>query len=332
MLRVQHDPQLAAQQLQAMQVANKSGQLVFSSSRHLAQGMYLLDAYLGPLLGALTPSAWAIASHRQRGTIIYTYGQPLAGTRGDAAELLHILPVQGDPNPFQVPELSADASSAAVDWWIGRLNALLGVMTDPAVFTNRNGDYDPMKHLQSRMTVEQLFRRVTSIQAAYRDVNARRVLLFTVLDTLERLTGGSINDLCSLRLVRKKLDELRANIPAGAAEVLLPAAERAVVALKQVQDGFFLGHQPGGTRVDLTHQDGTVEVLDAGVAAADYIKVLRDATHGHGADKAGRMEHTNLLLTHHDGSVPPDLSLLGYLHLIYIMTKIDNLKGRLSRS
>lgn len=159
LLRCEHDPTLRSGQLQEMQATNAAGKTFFDSSRGLANGMFLLDAYLGPLLAALTPSIWAFSADQWPGVIIYTLGQPLAGTRGDASELLHLLPLQGDPHPFTVPTLSANASSAATDWWASRLNDLFGVLTDPAVFADQNGDYRPIKHLQGQMTVEQLFRR-----------------------------------------------------------------------------------------------------------------------------------------------------------------------------
>jgi hypothetical protein len=332
LLRYKHDANLRSGQLQEVLAANAAGELVFASSRGLADGIFLLDAYLGPLLAALTPSIWAFSADQRPGVIIYTLGQPLAGTRGDAAELLHLLPMQGDPHPFAVPTLSANASTAAIDWWASRLNDLFGVLTDPAVFTDQNGDYRPIKHLHSRMTVEQLFRRVNSIQIARRDINARRVLLFTVLDTLKRLTGRDLPVHCSLPFAQKTLDTLRANMPTDAAEVLLPAADRAVTALKQVQDGFFMGHQPGSGQVVLTHADNHVKQLDAADAAADYIQVLRDATHGHGTNRAARVDRTDALLAQHNGCIPHDLALLGYLYLLDVLANPEYLRSVLYRN
>jgi hypothetical protein len=329
LLRIQHDPPLRAGRLAGLHATHAAGQLSFASSQDLTDGIFLLDAYLGPLLAALTPSIWAFSAHRQLGVIIYTLGQPLAGTEGDAAELLHVLPLQGDPTSFAVPTLSPGAGNAAIRWWTTRLNDLFGVLTDLAVFTDRNGDYHPIKHLHSRMTVEQLFRRVNSIQIARRDSNARRVLLFTVLDTLERLTGRPIEDLCLLRNVRKRLDTLRTDIPTEATEILLPVAERAVTALTELQDGFFMGHQPGGTLVHLTHRDDHVERVDAGVAAARYIKVLRNATHGHGAKHDNQVDQTNVLLAHHTGAIPADLALLGYLYLLDLLANPEQLRVKL---
>ena len=91
---------------------------------------------------------------------------------------------------LKIPSLSLNASSNASSWWVGRLNDIFSVLADPAIFTDRRGIYVPAKHLHALLTVEQLFRRVFSIQANYRDSNARRTLLFTVPDTLERLTSG----------------------------------------------------------------------------------------------------------------------------------------------
>lgn len=122
---------------------------------------------------------------------------------------------------------------------------------------------------------------------------------------------------------------MRAGILAEAAEILLPAAERAVTALREAQDGFFMGHQPGGTLVALTYADDHVEQLDVGIAAARYIKVLRDATHGHGANKQNRVEQTNVLLAHHTGAIPADLALIGYLYLLDLLAHPEQLKLKL---
>jgi hypothetical protein len=207
------------------------------------------------------------------------------------------------------------------------LNDLFGVLADPGVFTDRAGFYNPVKHHEALLTVEQLFARVSSIQTSHRDCHAQRVLLFTVLDTLERLTGRSIDKNCSLPLAQKTLSQMRGQMPASAAEILLPAANRAVVALEEVQSGFFISSSPqaqGDSR--------RIAGLTPANAAARYIKVLRDATHGHGSNRAGNVEQTNTLLAHHDGSIPHDLPLIGYLYLLDLMTRPYDLRSRLYRN
>jgi hypothetical protein len=212
--------------------------------------------------------------------------------------------------------LPAAASTAALNWWAQRLDDMFGVLTDPAVFTDNHANYRPEKHLHALLSVEQLFRRVSSLQAAHRDANARRVLLFTVLDTLNRLTGPDLDELCRLQHAQKTLDDLRGQMSPDAAALLLPGAERAVAALQELQGGFFLHRQTGAGDI---------------VAVARYLKVLRDATHGHGAKLLGKVEQTNALLAHHDGAIPHDLGLLGYLYLLEFLIQPERLRTKLHR-
>jgi hypothetical protein len=61
-----------------------------------------------------------------------------------------------------------------------------------AVFTDAEDTYSPLKHLQAMLTIEQFFRRVHSALAAHNDPQARRALLFTVMDTLPALVGRDL--------------------------------------------------------------------------------------------------------------------------------------------
>jgi hypothetical protein len=319
-LRIAHDARLGRGEIEHLHAANAADDHVFASSQHLYDGIFLLDAYLGPLLGALTPAIWGFSAHRTFGVVVYSLGQPLTGTNGEPAALLEVLPTQSAADASPVPTLTAPASSDALDWWTSRLNAMFAVLTDPAVFTDGSDTYRPEKHLHALLTVEQLFRQVSSIQTCHRDTNARRVLLFTALDTLERLTARDLGKLCSLRIARKTLDDLRGTLPAGAAEVLLPAAERAVRALETLQDGFFLRRQLGTADIELPEAGGGTRRWSPDAAAAEYLKVLRNSTHGYGSNRARRVELTNALLAHHDGAIPHDLGLLGYLYLLDVLT------------
>lgn len=323
LLRVEYDDKLRAGDTAHVRKANESGDMIFSASEKLYDGIYLFDAYLAPLLGALTPGIWAIGAHREFGTIIHSLGRPLAGTTGDAAELLQLLPVQADAEAVEFSTLSESACSMAIEWYATRLNELFGVLSNPAVFSVRSGEYSPPKHLHALLTVEQLFRRVSSIQSTHRDVNARRVLFFSVLDTLERLTGRSIEVHCDPDFAEKVLANLEQNIPPLAAEVLLPAGRRGVAALKRLQDGFYLQRYTGNVEVDVRGPSGVISKMDMKKAVAEYVKMLRNATHGHGTNKPGRIELTNSLLAQHDGDVPHDLGLLGYLYLIDFLMRPD---------
>ncbi|GAA1025653.1 hypothetical protein GCM10009557_00400 [Virgisporangium ochraceum] len=62
-----------------------------------------------------------------------------------------------------------------------------------------------------------------------------------------------------------------------------------------------------------------------------YVKVLRNATHGHGAKHANKIEITNALLAHHNGELPHDLGLVGYLYLLDLLGNPEALAARLYR-
>jgi len=123
---------------------------------------------------------------------------------------------------------------------VGKLNLLFGVLSDLAVFTDSLGLYRPEKHLEAMLTVEQIFRRTTSMQVAHRDSNARRTLLFSVLDSIQRANGWDLETMCTLGHAEKVLSGLEASIPEKAAEILLPMARRSVDSPRAMQDGFFI--------------------------------------------------------------------------------------------
>jgi hypothetical protein len=329
-LRITYDDVLAQGTLDHLTAANAAGDHVFASADGLYDGIVLFDVYTGPLLGALTPAIWGFPVHRALGVLIYSLGQPLAGTPGDATELLHLLPTQGATRATAVPRLPETAAAVAISWWAQRLDEMFAVLTDPAVFTDMRGTYRPEKHLQALLTVEQLFRRVSSTQTVHRDTNARRVLLFTVLDTLWRLTGPEIEELCSLARARNTLQKLRERVPHAAAAVLLPAAEEAVRALEQLQTGFFISRQLGREVVAIPRAHAP-EHLTLDTAAARYVKVLRDATHGHGTRYPNKAEQANALLAQHHGHLPHELGLLGYLYLLEFLLEPARLRTKLYR-
>lgn len=331
LVRLAHDRRLQAGDLTQARIAVNSEDRFFSSSDDLYNGIILFDAYMAPLYGALTPAIWCLHSHRELGPVIYSLGVPLAGTQGEPTELLQLLLSQGPTEPTIFPELSSAACVSAVGWWADRLSDLFAVTTDPATFSSPSGTFDPMANLRALLSIEQLFRRIGSIQYTYRDRAARQVLLFTVLDTLQSVTGRDFNLYCTYSFARKTLDLLRTVIPSDAAELLLSAAERAVAALREVQDGFFLPQQMGVDYVEV-QTSGGARRLNLESATAHYIKMLRDATHGHGTIKSGVAGRIDALLAHHSGRIPHDLPLLGYLYLLELLAKPDLLRRVLGGS
>ncbi len=331
-LRIEHDARLGGGDASHITALNASGENVFASSSVLYDGVMFLDAYIAPLLAAGSPGVWAIHVVRSFGTLIFTLGTFIFGTEGDAAELLQLVTTPGASEAVNFARLSAEASQEALEWWTERLNLLFGVLSDLATFTDGQGAYGPAKHLESLLTIEQIFRRTTSRLVAHGDSNARRALVFTVLDSMEGVRATNLLTMFTFSHASKTLAALEQSIPAGAGQILLPAARRAVEALCAVQDGFFIRRQLGTTTVQLQLGAGQVRSLSVEDAAARYLKVLRDATHGHGSNRASASALTDALLAHHDGGVPHDIGLLGYLYLLDMLTHPDRLRRNLYRS
>lgn len=331
-LRIEQDARLGTGDASHIKrLAADAGQ-AFESSAGLYSGVTLFDVYLGPLLAAGTPGIWAINVVRSFGSLIFDLGTFISGTDGDAAEMLQLISIQGADKVIQFPKLSAGAGHEALTWWVDGLNMLFGVLSDLATFTEATGSYRPAKHLEALLTIEQIFRCTTSMLVAHRDTNARRTLLFSVLDSLEGARGTNFLTMCTLTHASKVLEGLEASVPPAAAEVLLPAARRDVDALRAMQDGFFMRRQLKTERVELQLSATVAQSLSAEEAAARYLKLLRDATHGHGAEKESARAMTDALLAHHNGEVPHDIGLLGYLYLLDVMLHPDRVRQRLFRN
>jgi hypothetical protein len=133
----------------------------------------------------------------------------------------------------QLPVLQSDVAATAFDRWASK-----------PIFTARGVYQPPQSCRRAAVPPSQL--DPSSIRTAQWDANARRVLLLTVVDTLERLTGRPIEVLSSLRMAKDCLEEVSSRMPRG------------------------------GVREGKTRSLGDE-------AAAQNIKVLRNATAGRGS-------------------------------------------------
>jgi len=68
LLRVQHDEELATGDIRKIKQQSDDGSLAtFAAGADLHAGFYLLDPYVGVVLGPLTPAVWGFSAHRGRG-------------------------------------------------------------------------------------------------------------------------------------------------------------------------------------------------------------------------------------------------------------------------
>lgn len=333
LLRIAQDEILQRGDPKDLQRRSAEGELIFSASMGLSDGVLILDAYVAPLLGALSPHLWAFSTARAMGTVVFSIGRLLPGVPPEPATLLDTLPHQsGSDNPPR-PILTHAAGPAAVHWWATQLNQMFAWLSDPVVFTDAQSNYRAGPHLQYLLTIEQVFRRVGSIQRSFKDPVSARTMLFSVLDSIgDRLTGRGIDRMASVRVARAILDDLRGTIPEDAQLILLPAAERAVEALERLKDGFFLQNQGDTGGIQITTSDGSTVFKTLDEAVSMYVKLLRNATHGFGGKATDRsQEQSDALLVHHNGHIPGDLSLLGYLYLLDILAHPQNIRRFVSR-
>lgn len=329
-LRIEQDERLGNGDLTHLKDVQTHDQ-AFGSSAGLYSGVYMFDAYVDPLLAALAPGIWGFQVVRTFGPMIFSFGRCVSGSNGDAAELLQLISTPGAMEKTPTAALSSGAAADATRWWAERLNQLFGVLGDLAVFTDQTGLYRPEKHLEAMLTVEQIFRRTTSMQVSHRDSNARRTLLFSVLDSIQRANGWDLDLMVTLSHAERVLADLEESIPAGAGDILLPMARQGVSSLRRMQDGFFIRRHLKTQAVELRLPGGQVKVLSAEDATAQYLKVLRNATHGHGG-KGKAVDQTAALLAHHDGDVPHDIGLVAYLYLLDMIANPERLRRCFYRS
>jgi hypothetical protein len=259
--------------------------------------------------------------------VIYTLGGAVVGRRGEAAELLQLFLPAGRATAGPGPQVRAGDIDAALTWWISALDRMFTEITDPARYRTGDGRYDERRNFETLLSVEQAFRNVQSLSAHDRDRHARRVLLFDTLDTLSGIRAPAFDRMCELPCARQALAEIEEALDPAAGRVLLPRARAAVLALEQLQQGFFLRSRlaSGGLRVPDKRGNDNVMSLEA--AAAAYLRVLRNAGHAFGS-RADQQPRDEVLLMSHTGDIPLDLPDLAYLYLLRLLARPEDLRPR----
>lgn len=306
----------------------QAGRPVFSAARGLFSDTSLgLDAYLAPLFLALSPWIWAVPAKRVGGVIVYAFGRAVPGRRGEAAELLNLFSPAGLADSGPRPEIAPADLDAALTWWTGALDRLFTEVTDPAAYAGDDGRYSAKENFETLLSVEQAFRNVQSLSAHARDNHARRVLLFDSLDTLEGLRSPDFRKMCELSHARRTLEEVAGAIGEPAGRVLLPRARQAVIALRELQNGFFAPSRLRDGGLLVPRKNGGEAVISLEKATAGYLRMLRNGGHAFGGSQQDQAD--GVLLTAHDGEIPVDLPDLAYLYLLQLLARPEVLRHRI---
>lgn len=326
MVRIEEEPDLLTTRPQ-----QKDGLLAFGSATMLLPDLaFTRDAYLAPLFLCHSPFIWAIVGQRPQGVMVYSLGQPLRGRGADASELLHQFMPGGPARFANCPPCTPAQIATTLTWWVEQLNSVLSVVSDPATYANPAGKYSPRHQFEAQLSFEQAGRRVQAVLAHQRDQATRRVLAFAALDTLEGLGIRKFEQAVELTKAGKVLGRLEGLLPVGVAEVLLPAARRAVDGLRACQNGFLENARASGGQVTVPYKDGRDRVLTAEQATAQYLRILRNANHGYGGQNDAGRRRDEILLMSHTGDIPDDFALLPYLYWLDVLADPQTLRIKLA--
>lgn len=308
--------------------AQAADALIFRSATGLTGDLNIgLRAYLAPLFLSCAPHVWGMTASRAGGVVVIVFGKAITGRRGESAEPLQLFtPTASRAAPPPRPTFGRQQQQAALQWWVRQLDRLLTEVFDPANYAHE-GALDVSRAFEVHLSTEQYFRTIQSLSVHDRDPIARRTMMFDALDTLQGLTGTQFDTLCRLGHARGVLKDLQSALSADVGAVMLPRAERAVAALQQLQDGFFLPSRVSGGNIRLPDRNsawGRSVPLES--AAALWLRVLRNAGHGFGSRSSGAKARDDALLVAHDGSVPTDLPDLPYLYLLQLLARPELLR------
>jgi hypothetical protein len=319
LLRVEEEPEL----LTTKPDPSERG-FVFGSARYLQTDLaFGYDAYIAPLLLCLSPWIWALGAGRAQGLIVYDFGSCIVGRHGQPSEPLQIYLPSAAIGGTERPAIGRAEIAATLRWWIAQLNELFSEVTDVANYVDRGGVFQARGLFEFILSLEQLGRRIQGILGHDRDHDARRLLSFAALDTLEGLGAVSFDDACQLDRAERALTTLEAALPPAVKTMLLPLPRRGVEALRACQDGFFLPSRVTAEGVRLPDKRSGERTLTKEQATARYLRVLRNAIHGFRGRGDADRRRDEVLLAAHDGKVPGDLALLPYLYWLEMLAQPD---------
>ncbi|MGW5441562.1 hypothetical protein [Nocardia asteroides] len=342
-LGIAQDPTIRSELQTGTPKMSESG-IRFGTASPQTNSLALAGSFLAPLLGCLRPYVWSYSCSRPLSTVLFGFGRALPGGTRRAKGLAQLLPGSGRGiRAVTAPAITAGAAEGAVDWWVLRMNQLFVRLTDPATYIDSNGRYSAQEQLHWMLTFAQVLRITASIQeAAQYDPDAAQIMAFTLMgsfaDRIFPPKKTTLLKLFRLSSATNHLEIAKKAMSPAAREILLPAAEQALNALREMQGGFRITSARGPSKIDLQMSDGTVEQLDRDEAVAQLLVVHRNATHGYGGlQKINAGQVTNRreleigerLLIHHNGDIPAGIAMLPYLYLLSTLAQPEATEKRI---
>jgi hypothetical protein len=306
--------------------ADEAQKLLFGSAQKLLSDVTLgLDAYLDCMCSSLSPDVWAFPIPRPGGIVLVIFGRVAPGQSSIPLDKIQLLAPSMDNPPHYRPDpaITSDDLVKGAQWWIQQLNVMFSIATEPGNHIV-DGIYHPSMALEKLLTLEQVFRDCQSIATSTRDQHARLTLAFQALLRIRGLVPSlAWKKVFGFSAARKTLRTIKSEMPANLHPLYLPRAERAIAALEEMEQGFFLANRAGEEKVRLPNDNnGKDELVTRSQAVTDWLLLYRNSLHGFDQPTTPRQQ---ALLAAHDGHIPGAVADLAWLQLLGLLAKPEAL-------
>jgi hypothetical protein len=301
-------------------------------------GVFGAQPLVYPALLALAPYLCGILAPRARATGVWLFGSPIAGAAWPSNQLIDAAKPLDERFTGKrqrsagiPPAITTSQITIFLRWWVEQVNRVLGIATDPSLFKDKAGRYDPRRHMAYLASIERVFQGVHEVLVfAERSEGARLRAAYDTLDCLDGMRLGSFADFTTPSKVEKSLDRLKTILPPDVAAVALPACQDAADALNQVRDQFYPG--PHRTASGLIGLAGRAQSVSWDRVIPDYLRIDRNSAHSFLREVDPDQEPDKLMIfLSHSGEMPIKLASLAFFWLLVHAAEPALLEQRLTR-
>jgi hypothetical protein len=184
----------------------------------------------------------------------------------------------------------------------------------------RGGRYDAALHYGDLISFDRLVAAVNTILiGSRREEFTRRLAFFEALDILEGFRQGTYSTLLDSVALAAHMRKLQSKIPKSLRQFLIPRCERALEALKAIDNGWYLKERIGTRGLSISTDTDQPDVRPLNQAAADYVRLVRNA--GHALRESLEKSENRSLLVSHSGQLAPEISDIAFLHFLRLVTE-----------